>query len=264
MAAALTEEQPHAWVHRPTSSLWLGLTLGEIELQRTINGHTLHEVLDVNRIVLTPPGTACEDIIHNATTSFHLFIRPNVIAEVAEDLFETYPKDLEILPMFGGDDPGLAYLLRAAKRLVLDPVPNQKQHEYLARMVAAHVINRYAADAEVKPTHDASGLGPRQLRQVKEYIAQNLERPLVLKELASICGLSRTLFIARFRQSMRRSPHQFVMMMRVRRAEEMLLTTQFSLAEIAAACGFADQSHLAGVFKKFCGATPSQFRAETR
>ena len=57
------------------------------------------------------------------------------------------------------------------------------------------------------------------------------------------------------------SPGEYQRRLRVEHAGRQLTTTRRSLAEIAAAAGFADQAHFSRVFKDQTGVTPTRFRA---
>jgi len=65
-----------------------------------------------------------------------------------------------------------------------------------------------------------------------------------------------------FKQVLGVSPHQYLIQVRVNSARSLLSagSGERSLAEIAAAVGFADQSHLTRHFKRITGITPRQFR----
>lgn len=104
------------------------------------------------------------------------------------------------------------------------------------------------------------GLTPRTLRRVHEYIAAHLEEHINLQGLARVAGLSMYHFARAFKQSERVTPHQFLLQCRVRRAQELLVATSLSLAEVAHAAGFSDQSHCARRFREFVGTTPSRYR----
>ena len=52
----------------------------------------------------------------------------------------------------------------------------------------------------------------------------------------------------------------YVSRLRIQHACRLMHDEVMNLAEIAAACGFADQSHLTRVFKSITGLTPGSFR----
>jgi AraC family transcriptional regulator len=52
-----------------------------------------------------------------------------------------------------------------------------------------------------------------------------------------------------------------VLQRRVERAKELLRDPRMSLTQISLETGFSDQSHLANVFRRLQGVTPSRYRA---
>ena len=95
------------------------------------------------------------------------------------------------------------------------------------------------------------GLGPTCLR-----------RELRIDEMAELAGLSPAHFSQMFRRSTGESPHQFVLRQRVERAKEMLRTPGMRILDVAIACGFKTQQHFARVFRRICGASPTEYRYE--
>jgi AraC-like DNA-binding protein len=104
------------------------------------------------------------------------------------------------------------------------------------------------------------GLPPRTVRRVREYIEAHLEENLSIQTLAETAGLSPAHFARAFKQSEGVTPHDYLVLCRVRRAQELLADTDMPLSHIALAAGFADQSHLARRFKEHVGVTPSSYR----
>ncbi len=71
-------------------------------------------------------------------------------------------------------------------------------------------------------------------------------------------GLDRFALARHFRAAFATSPHRYLLMRRLQRARAMIGSGD-GLAEVAAATGFADQSHLNRHFKKAYGMTPGQW-----
>ena len=128
----------------------------------------------------------------------------------------------------------------------------------LSSALAVHLLRRYAAHQPSAPEYKGS-LGAQRLRLTIEYIEANLAANLRLNELAEHAGLSPSYFCTAFERSMGMPPHQWVLQRRIRRARDMLAKGRMGIVEIAAALGFADQSHFSRLFRRFTRCTPAAF-----
>jgi len=70
-------------------------------------------------------------------------------------------------------------------------------------------------------------------------------------------------FARRFKQTTGKSPHQYILGLRIEQAKQQLLRGA-SLSQITEQLGFADQSHLSRSFKRVTGISPQAFRASHR
>ena len=87
-----------------------------------------------------------------------------------------------------------------------------------------------------------------------------LDDGLRLSELAREAGLSVSHFVRSFRQSTGKTPYQYLLLRRVERARMAMRDRRASLAEVALVSGFTDQHHLARVFRRITGLTPTSYR----
>jgi AraC family transcriptional regulator len=137
-------------------------------------------------------------------------------------------------------------------RLFLDSV------EYA---IAAALVDAYADQSRsVRPLR--GGLGPARLRRIKEFVQAKMEDELTLIEMAESVELSPAHFSRMFRKSTGETPHQFVLRNRIERAKEMLRAPEARVLDVAVACGFKTQQHFARVFRRICGASPTEYRYE--
>ncbi len=107
--------------------------------------------------------------------------------------------------------------------------------------------------------------GPRlmsaqRMARLGEYIVANLGERILVADLAVVAGLPAGQFARAFTRYTGRSPHQYVLSRRVEHATAMLRHGQGSLAEVAAACGFASQQHMTHVLRGRLGMTPAALR----
>jgi transcriptional regulator GlxA family with amidase domain len=113
-----------------------------------------------------------------------------------------------------------------------------------------------AATAE----HPAGGLSAHKLQRVIAYMNEHLAERVELRALAALAGLSQSHFCRAFKRSTGMPPYHFQLQVRVRRAQELLLTRAASLASIAVATGFADQAHFTRIFRQMIGLTPGSWQ----
>jgi AraC-like DNA-binding protein len=84
-----------------------------------------------------------------------------------------------------------------------------------------------------------------------------------VRVLADEIGWSRRHFGVRFRDAVGLAPKPTARVLRFRRATDLLGRGPVrSIADVAAACGYADHSHLVREFRALAGCTPSQFVAD--
>jgi len=125
------------------------------------------------------------------------------------------------------------------------------------------LADAYAVEGRSLGTY-RGGLGPARLRRVMELVHAKIEDELSLDDMAESAGLSAAHFSQMFRKSTGESPHRFVLRHRVERAKELLRGAEARVLDVAVACGFKTQQHFARVFRRICGASPTEYRQEFR
>ncbi|MEZ1318773.1 AraC family transcriptional regulator [Pseudomonas fluorescens] len=98
------------------------------------------------------------------------------------------------------------------------------------------------------------------MRLLDEFIDAGLGGPLSVQAMAQLLGLSEGFFIRAFKQAMGKSPHSYLIDRRLTSARARLLDSSATLADIALACGFNSQAHMATVFRQRLGISPVQLR----
>jgi AraC family transcriptional regulator len=133
---------------------------------------------------------------------------------------------------------------------------------------ATAVQERHIADLQrwldepsaTRKSHQLGGLSPAAVRRVQVFVDANIQHPMRLADLADRAGLSVHYFGRAFRTSTGVTPHAFIERRRIERARTLIERTSQPLAEIAAATGFATQSHFTTAFKRATGFTPAAYR----
>ena len=129
----------------------------------------------------------------------------------------------------------------------------------IATALASHLVRHYSIAPPIAKTY-TGGMPPSVLRRCIDYIEARLDGGLRLNELPREAGMSASHFVRTFRHSTGKTPYQFLLQRRVARAQSAMRNPRVSLAEVALASGFANQHHLARVFRRITGVTPSTYR----
>jgi AraC family transcriptional regulator len=98
------------------------------------------------------------------------------------------------------------------------------------------------------------------VNDVKAVLRERFAERLSLESLAERAGIHPASLARGFRLDEGTTIGDYVSRLRVQHACRLINDETISLVEIAAACGFADQSHLTRVFKAVTGLTPGSFR----
>ena len=98
------------------------------------------------------------------------------------------------------------------------------------------------------------------IRKALRYIADHYSEHLTLERVAEEVQLSPSYFSTLFRQIVGTSFREYLCKIRVEESKRLLLSTDYSLADIAISMGFPDQSYFCKVFKQLVGITPGKFR----
>jgi len=129
----------------------------------------------------------------------------------------------------------------------------------LANVLAVHLLRKYTA-VGIQLPHRVGGLSGRKLREVTTFMSENCTRDLRLEDLAAVAGISTFHFAREFKKMTGASPHQYLMKLRIQRAQSLLKGSALPLIEVGLQSGFSHQSHFTRLFHRFTGTTPQSYR----
>jgi len=96
------------------------------------------------------------------------------------------------------------------------------------------------------------------------FIHANASRHIAVKDVVDYVGTSRRVLETRFQKNLRRTPHNEILNVKVRRVQEMLKASDLPLYRIAEEIGFSHAEYLSVMFKRHTGEWPSVFRERHR
>ncbi|AET66127.1 DNA-binding domain-containing protein, AraC-type [Desulfosporosinus orientis DSM 765] len=92
-----------------------------------------------------------------------------------------------------------------------------------------------------------------------EYITDYYNAKITIEDICQEIHLSPYYFMRMFKDATGQSPHEFLLTVRVGKAEEML-KKGISIQEAAKLCGFVNSAHFSKLFKKVMGIPPSEYK----
>jgi AraC-like DNA-binding protein len=118
---------------------------------------------------------------------------------------------------------------------------------------------------ELQDTDTARCVQQRQrvqrLKRLFDFLNENHSQKLRLAEAAAMVGMSETRFKNVFKRTAGETFAQYVIHLRLAKAQHLLRETDLSMAQIACEAGFCDQSHLDNRFKENFRISPKAYRA---
>ena len=118
------------------------------------------------------------------------------------------------------------------------------------------------ADGAAEPSCMQGGLAPWQAKRLRSYIEDKLDSSIRATDLAGVVQLSKSHFFRAFRKTFGESPLTYIMTRRIRRAQELMLTSRLPLSQVALECGMCDQAHFSRAFRRIVGTNPNAWRRQ--
>jgi AraC family transcriptional regulator len=118
-----------------------------------------------------------------------------------------------------------------------------------------------ATTGEAVSTLPHGSITGSRMRMLDEFIDAGLDGPLSVPAMAGLLGLSEGYFMRAFKNATGKSPHGYLIDRRLAKARALMRDSTATLAEIAYACGFNSQAHMATTFRQRLGVSPAQLRS---
>jgi AraC-like DNA-binding protein len=203
-----------------------------------------------------------EFYFYDTLDSAHYFLTRKTLDKIADDAEAPRISDLNFTPGIGVMD----HVVTDLTRLLLPAFDTPDQisllfADHISLALGSHIAHIYGGMRSVVAPRQG-GLAAWQERRAKELIGANLQGNLSTGDLARECSLSSGHFARAFRRSTGLSPHQWLLQCRIDKAHGLLRDGRLSLAEIASACGFADQSHFTKAYARQREISPGAWRRQ--
>ena len=238
------------------------VSLAEGHVVRESGGDISEKDLEAGLVSVHPSDTPVRWSWNTRLSFTMMSLEPGYLDKVAHDSFG-FDGHVKLRAAEGQRDPVIASIAGALIREVMGGDAGSRLYaESLANLLAVQLLRNYTDNPQLIEAEKV-GVAPRSVIQAMKYIHQNYPGDVSLADIARAANLSPYHLTRVFKKAAGISPHQYLLQVRVNSARSLLTAGagDRSLAEIAAAVGFADQSHLTRHFKRMLGVTPKQVRA---
>ena len=100
------------------------------------------------------------------------------------------------------------------------------------------------------------------VKEAVSFIEQNFQNDISVEDIAAACGLNRSYFGKIFRESIGKTPQEFLISYRMTKAAELLKLTDLSVGDIGNVVGYPNQLHFSRAFKNVYLTSPRKWRYE--
>jgi len=184
-------------------------------------------------------------------------------------LAETYPDvEVEIDPIYIKDghvwtSAGITAGIDMALAIVAEDIGRPAAIE-MARSMVTHMV-RPGGQAQFSPVLDRQARdGSNRFSELHDWIGANIHLSLSVDDMAEHCGMSSRNFSRLYTAIMGSSPAKALENIRVDTAREFLETTDLSIKQVAAKCGFKDDERMRRAFLRNVRVPPSQYKEQFR
>ncbi len=240
----------------------LGLCIsGKSRIRREMAGRAFAGLSEPGTLNYTPPNMHGTWDASAPFRAIVVLIPDEFVSRVIAEHWEAESRRVEFVPQFLVRDPVVESVMsRLAHEARHGSPSGQLYVESACEFLAHHLIHDYSSLSRPAP-RPSGGLPGARLKAVLDFIEENLGRPISLRQLAELAGISARHVERAFRQAVGVSPHSYVLRKRVAAARDLLLREpKMRIEEIASRIGFSSSSHLAAAFRRQTGNTPARFR----
>ena len=228
---------------------------------RNLSGEFVGSSTRQRAIMISPAGQVPDVRLHTQAEFIHFGFEQGYLSRVLEELDQPASK-----PIFrvGLQDRSIQRIMG----MLCDELEAKRPLGRLYVDSLAHVLATRFLLLDLNRTGKSqprvTGLVPRILNRIRQKVEANLSADLSLENLAEESGYSRAHFLRMFQAATGFTPHQYVLDLRLRRAQERLKQANSSIIDVAVSCGFSSQSHMTSVFRLHLETTPGEYRRNAR
>jgi len=202
---------------------------------------------------------------NNPTQCLALAIDQDKIAEILNFLNEQYPKEgnnmywqLNYQNYFFYNNIEMATTIN---KLIKECMSTSITKDIFADLTLKELLIRIIQTQTVKSLDEGKTFESNNpIKEVTEYIKQNLKENMSLKTLSEKACMSTTSFYRFFKRELGMSPIEYILNEKIKCAKNLLRNPTLQINEVCYLAGFEDANYFIRLFKKHEGITPKQYQ----
>jgi AraC-like DNA-binding protein len=131
---------------------------------------------------------------------------------------------------------------------------------YQARINDLMLLYMSGLEEEQQPRGNGPGKYEKEILQLATYIKDNLEKPLMIAQLADKLGLHLQVVEKEFKKVFHQTIKSFIQEQRLKRARILLADGKMPVIDVAYTVGYSDAAYFSNAFKKQFGITPTEYQ----
>lgn len=150
---------------------------------------------------------------------------------------------------------------------ILQEIFTQQNSAYAKELITSSLLQKLLAVffEHIDTTHlnqqqDHSAQSQIKLQVMMQYIHTNYSSQIALSDIAQSAGISKSSALSFFHKYLKMAPVSYLILYRLKKASELLITTDLKLVEIAYATGFNNIGYFCKQYKIHYGITPTEYR----
>lgn len=209
------------------------------------------------KVFLLEPGD-----IHDGTapeadgfTYRTLYLNPRWLDRELRAQFEEAPDNAQLsFAATLAEDPRLAIATASAFEAM-----HHDELRIVRQTALDHLLANLTSHLRWRTLIDPDPRLPLVAQRARDYLHSHLHQDIGLDDLAQITGVDRFRLSRAFKAAFGLAPHAYLIQLRLTRARHLLARGEAPVS-VAAALGFADQSHLGRWFQRAYRMTPADYR----
>lgn len=214
-----------------------------------INSKVLHEFYSEDNAVI--PNFVCYPtfIAPIETRIYNQYVQPIISSTISYQIFSpVLPWQKEILDIL--QEIFTQQNSACAKELITSSLLQKLWAVFFEHIDTTHLNQQqdHSAQSQIK------------LQVMMQYIHTNYSSQIALSDIAQSAGISKSSALSFFHKYLKMAPVSYLILYRLKKASELLITTDLKLVEIAYATGFNNIGYFCKQFKIHYGITPTEYR----